>query len=114
MLNLAAALTISLLFKSGQPRNTKPLDFEPRTVLLSAPTSKECLSMRKLTNMKIYFCGGTNVWLMVGALLAALPLAASTARVYVANRGGTTIDIIDTTTNKVVDVIKGIESPEAV
>jgi YVTN family beta-propeller protein len=70
--------------------------------------------MRKLTTMKKHFCGRTNVWLMVGALLAALPLAASTAHVYVANRGGTTIDIIDTTTNKVVDVIKGIESPEVV
>ena len=67
-----------------------------------------------LTNMEKYFRGRTNVRLLLGALLAALPLAASTARVYVANRGGTTVDVIDTATNKVVEVIKGIESPEAV
>jgi YVTN family beta-propeller protein len=47
-------------------------------------------------------------------LAAALPLAAATARIYVANRGGTTIDVIDTATNKVVEVIKGIESPEVI
>ena len=35
-------------------------------------------------------------------------------RIYVTNRGGTTISVIDTATNKVVEVIKGIESPEVV
>lgn len=30
------------------------------------------------------------------------------------NRGGTTVDVIDPDTNKIVDVIKGIESPEVV
>ena len=47
-------------------------------------------------------------------VMFAMPLAAATARIYVANRGGTTIDIIDTATNKVVETIKGIESPEVV
>ena len=32
--------------------------------------------MRKLTNLKKYFCRRTNIWLMAVALLAALPLAA--------------------------------------
>ena len=37
---------------------------------------------------------------------------AETARIYVTNRGGTTIDVIDPKTNKVVHVIKGFVSPE--
>lgn len=66
------------------------------------------------TTMKKYFCGRKNAWLLLGLLAAALPLAAATARIYVANRGGTTIDVIDPATNKVVEVIKGIESPEVI
>jgi YVTN family beta-propeller protein len=52
----------------------------------------------------------------VGVLSAmlALPLVAGTTRIYVTNRGGTTVDVIDPETNKIVDVIKGIESPEVV
>ena len=46
-------------------------------------------------------------------ILVAMPLAARTALIYVPNRGGTTIDVIDPATNKVVQVIKDIESPEA-
>jgi YVTN family beta-propeller protein len=65
------------------------------------------------TTMKKYFRGRSGVMLL-GLLIAAVPLAASTARVYVTNRGGTTIDVIDTATNKVVETIKGIESPEVV
>jgi len=64
--------------------------------------------------MKRYLCARRNVWLPLGLLFAAVPLAAATARIYVANRGGTTIDIIDTATNKVVETIRGIESPEVV
>ena len=67
-----------------------------------------------LTTMTKYFSGRRNVWLLLGILFAALPLAAATARIYVANRGGTTIDVIDTATNKVVEVIRGIESPEVI
>src|SRR5450755_418084 len=66
------------------------------------------------TTMKRYFRGRRGVWVLLGLLFAVAPLAASTAKVYVANRGGTTIDVIDTATNKVVDVIRGIESPEVV
>jgi YVTN family beta-propeller protein len=40
--------------------------------------------------------------------------AAGTTRIYVANRGGTTIDVIDPATDKIVDVIKLTESPEVV
>src|SRR5437868_955854 len=55
-----------------------------------------------------------HVWLLLGMLPAAIPLAAGTALIYVANRGGTTIDVIDAATNKVVDTIGNIESPEVV
>ncbi len=47
-------------------------------------------------------------------MLLAMPLAASTVHVYVANHGGTTIHVIDAATDKVVDVIENIEVPEAV
>ena len=40
--------------------------------------------------------------------------AAGTALIYVTNRGGTTIDVIDAATNKVVHSIGNIESPEVV
>jgi YVTN family beta-propeller protein len=66
------------------------------------------------TTMKKHFCGRKGVRLLLGLLIAAVPLAAGTAHVYVTNRGGTTIDVIDTATNKVVETIKGIESPEVV
>ena len=64
--------------------------------------------------IKNYFRGRKNVRLLICLLFAAVPLAASTARIYVANRGGTTVDVIDPATNKIVEVIKGIESPEVV
>ncbi len=66
------------------------------------------------TTMKKYFRGRRGAWLLSGLLFAAIPVAASTVRVYVTNRGGTTIDVIDTATNKVVETIRGIESPEVV
>jgi len=64
--------------------------------------------------MKKYFSVRKSLWLLLGILFAALPLAAATARIYVANRGGTAIDVIDPATNKVVEVIKGIEAPEVI
>ena len=64
--------------------------------------------------MKKQMSGWKGLWIVLVLALAALPLAAATARIYVANRGGTTIDVIDPATNKVVEVIRGIESPEAV
>jgi YVTN family beta-propeller protein len=56
--------------------------------------------------MKRYFCVLGYLW-----LLLALPLLADTTRIYVANSAGTTIDVIDPATNKVVQVIAGIEAP---
>ena len=55
-----------------------------------------------------------HVWLLLGMLSAAIPLAAASALIYVTNRGGTTIDVIDAATNKVVQTIGNIESPEVV
>jgi len=48
------------------------------------------------------------------AMLCAMPLAASTSRIYVTNHAGTTIQVIDPATNKVVQEIKDIEAPEGV
>src|SRR6202030_3832067 len=56
-----------------------------------------------------------RLWFLSGLwILLAMPLAAGTALIYVTNRGGTTIDVIDSTTNKVVQTIGNIESPEVV
>ncbi|HLQ50517.1 MAG TPA: hypothetical protein VK129_03410, partial [Terriglobales bacterium] len=52
--------------------------------------------------------------LLLWAFLLALPLYASTARIYVTNSAGNTIDVVDSATNKVVQVIKGIEVPHGV
>ena len=90
------------------------LDFGPRAVLLSAPKDEERLRIMKPTTMKTDCRGRRGVSLLLGMLFAAVPLAAATARIYVTNRGGTTISVIDPATNKVVEVIKGIESPEVV
>jgi YVTN family beta-propeller protein len=45
-------------------------------------------------------------------VLIALPLSAVKIRIYVTNRAGDTVDVIDPVTNKVVQVIEGIEEPE--
>jgi YVTN family beta-propeller protein len=67
------------------------------------------------TTTKRDFRGRRGVWLLLAMLFAvAVPLVAATTRIYVTNRGGTTIDVIDPATNKVVETIKGIESPEVV
>jgi len=66
------------------------------------------------TTMKRYFSERRDAWLLFGMLFVAMPLAASTARIYVTNRAGTTISVIDPATNKVVETIKGLESPEVV
>jgi YVTN family beta-propeller protein len=50
---------------------------------------------------------------ILGVVLA-LPLLTGTAQIYVANKGGTTVDVIDPGTDKIVDVIKDVESPEVV
>jgi len=47
-------------------------------------------------------------------LLLALPAAASTVRIYITNSAGDSVDVIDSATNKVVQVISGIEVPHGV
>ena len=47
-------------------------------------------------------------------LLLALPLAASSVRIYQTNSAGDDVDIIDPATNKVVQKIQGIEVPHGV
>jgi YVTN family beta-propeller protein len=64
--------------------------------------------MRSATTIR-YFCRLRYLWIVL-----AMPLAAGTSRIYVANIAGTTVDVIDPTTNKVVDAIHGIEAPEGV
>ena len=64
--------------------------------------------------MENHSSGRRGLWIAASLMLASTTLAAPTAKVYVANRGGTTIDVIDTATNKVVETIKGIESPEVI
>jgi len=46
-------------------------------------------------------------------ILLAVPLAAQRGQIFVANKAGTTVSVIDTETNKVVQTIEGIEVPEA-
>jgi YVTN family beta-propeller protein len=64
--------------------------------------------------LKRHCSGPRLVWLLLGVLSAAIPLAAGSALIYVTNRGGTTIDVIDSATNKVVHTINNIESPEVI
>jgi YVTN family beta-propeller protein len=47
-------------------------------------------------------------------ILLAMPLAASTSRIYVLNNGGSTVDVIDATTNKVLQKIEGIPNSHGV
>jgi YVTN family beta-propeller protein len=63
--------------------------------------------MSLTTPKRVFFLSG--LW-----ILLAMPLVAGTALIYVTNRGGTTIDVIDAATNKVVQTIGNIESPEVV
>ncbi len=53
----------------------------------------------------------------LGALLLALPLTAgwaATARIYVTNSAGDSIHVIDPQSNKVVQIIRGIEAPHGI
>jgi YVTN family beta-propeller protein len=65
-------------------------------------------------NMRKRYCRAQSAWTLAATLLLAVPLDAGTARIYVTNRGGTTISVIDPATNTVVDTIRGLESPEVV
>jgi YVTN family beta-propeller protein len=68
----------------------------------------------KLTTLERYRGRPRHVWLLLGMVLIALPLSARTVRVYIANFAGDTVDVIDPVTNKVVQVIEGIEMPHDV
>jgi YVTN family beta-propeller protein len=47
------------------------------------------------------------------AFLIAVPVLAGTTRIYVDNYAGTTIHVVNPATNKVVQVIEGIEEPQS-
>jgi YVTN family beta-propeller protein len=54
-------------------------------------------------------------WVRAGSRTdSAKPPSASTARIYVTNSAGDTLDVIDPSTNEVVQVIHGIELPHGV
>jgi YVTN family beta-propeller protein len=55
------------------------------------------------------FCLLQPLWMML-----AMPVLAGTARIYVTNSAGDSVDVVDPSTNKVVQVIKGIEVPHGV
>jgi YVTN family beta-propeller protein len=59
--------------------------------------------------MKRYLCMLSCLW-----ILPATALAADTTRIYVLNNGGSTVDVIDTVTNKIVQTIDGIPVPHDV
>src|SRR6266567_752028 len=56
-------------------------------------------------------------WLVLAlalALLAPMPASAGSARIYITNSAGDSIHVIDPATNKVVQVIKGIEAAHGI
>lgn len=73
---------------------------------------KERLHIMNLASMERRLCRIRQ--LGIPWLLLAMPVAASTVRIYVTNHAGTTISVVDPVTNKVVQEIKDIEVPEAV
>src|SRR5712664_2432792 len=56
--------------------------------------------------------GFRHLWLLLA--LAALPASADTVRVYITNSAGDNIHVIDPATNKVVQVISGIEAAHGI
>lgn len=66
-----------------------------------------------LTGLRKHF-GISRPFSLFLALLLALPLFASTARIYITNSAGNSVDVLDPATNKIVQSIKGIEVPHGV
>lgn len=67
----------------------------------------------KLTTMR--YCGRLGCGgFLLGMPLTALPLTASRVLIYNASSAGSTVDVIDSATNKVVQVIESIELPHDV
>jgi len=67
----------------------------------------------RFTTVRERLAFATSMCLLL-ALSFAIPLLASTGRVYVTNSAGNSVDVVDSATNKVVQVIKGIEVPHGV
>ena len=65
------------------------------------------------TTMNKKFLDGT-LQLGMSLLVLAVPLGAASSRIYVANTAGTSVSVIDTAKNKVVQEISGIQVPEGV
>src|SRR5438034_10003056 len=63
--------------------------------------------------LKTSHCGGLGCLGIVLAI-AALPVSAGEVRIYATNSAGDSVHVIDPATNKVVQVIEGIETPHGV
>lgn len=68
--------------------------------------------MSSSTSMRSRVFGFRHLWLLLA--FAALPASADTVRVYITNSAGDNIHVIDPATNKVVQVISGIEAPHGI
>src|ERR1700730_6971271 len=69
----------------------------------------------KLITVKRRYCRRLKrAWPLLALLSMALPLSARTVRIYITNLAGDTVDVIDPETDKVVQVIGGIELPHDV
>jgi YVTN family beta-propeller protein len=55
-----------------------------------------------------------HVWLLSGMLLTGLPVSAKTVLIYITNYAGDNVSVIDPETNKVVQVIEGVEGPHGI
>src|SRR5215813_12834730 len=82
------------------------LDFGPISTYSQFVVKERKRRPMNWSALKGYCSRRRYVWLLLGMLWAALPLTAATDLIYVANRGGTTIDVIDAATNKVVQTIR--------
>jgi YVTN family beta-propeller protein len=60
--------------------------------------------------MKSYLCALSCLTILVAMVLVGAPI---TTRIYVLNRDSSTIDVIDSATNKVMQTIQGISEPQA-
>jgi YVTN family beta-propeller protein len=64
--------------------------------------------------MRLFLMTVRNCLLLNLSILLSLPLSASTARIYITNSAGDSVEVIDPATNKVVQEIQGIEVPHGV
>jgi YVTN family beta-propeller protein len=70
--------------------------------------------MKLITVKRRYRRRLKRAWPLLALLSIALPLSARTVRIYITNLAGDTVDVIDPETDKVVQVIGGIELPHDV